>query len=109
VVTQDFDIKQYGFRLGGPIIKNKLFFFANAEIERRTDPATQFTALRDGQTVGGTISRVRASDLDQLRQTLISRFNYDPGAYEGFNFNTQSDKATLKLDYNMDVKNRLSV
>jgi hypothetical protein len=109
VVTQNFDIKQYGFRLGGPIIKNKLFFFANAELERRTDPATQFTALRDGQTVGGTISRVRASDLDRLRETLISRFNYDPGAYEGFDFATQSDKATLKLDYNMDSKNRLSV
>ena len=52
VVTQDFSVKQQGFRIGGPIIKDKLFFFINGEQERRDDPATQYVALRPGVNDG---------------------------------------------------------
>ncbi|MEK7257676.1 MAG: carboxypeptidase regulatory-like domain-containing protein, partial [Bacteroidota bacterium] len=48
VAKNDFSITQAGFRLGGPLIKNKLFLFVNGEIERRDDPATSWLASRPG-------------------------------------------------------------
>lgn len=107
VITQDFNVKQYGFRVGGPLVKNKLFFFLNGELERRDDPATQFLANR-GAT-GTNVSRVLASDLDQLSSFLKSKFNYDPGAYENYSLETVSDKATAKLDYNLNQNNKFSL
>jgi len=106
ITKNDFSIKQTGFRLGGPIIPNKLFFFVNAEIERRDDPATSWVADR-GQD-GDNVSRVLASDLDELKTFLIDRFNYNPGEYEKYLLNTKSDKALAKLDYNINKSNRLS-
>ncbi len=108
ISKSDFSISQTGFRFGGPLIKNKLFFFVNGEIERRDDPATPFLAARPGLT-GDNVTRVEASDLDQLKQFLIDRYNYDPGNYENYLLNTKSDKALAKLDYNINQNNRLSV
>jgi hypothetical protein len=106
ITKNDFSIKQTGFRLGGPIIPNKLFFFVNGEIERRDDPATSWVADR-GQT-GDNVSRVLATDLDELKQFLINKFNYNPGEYENYLLNTRSDKMLAKIDYNVNKSNRLS-
>ncbi len=108
VAKSDFSIKQTGFRLGGPLIQNKLFFFVNGEIERRDDPATSFLAARPGLT-GDNVTRVEASDLDQLSQFLKDRFDYDPGVYENYLLNTKSDKILAKIDYNINQSHRLSV
>ncbi|MCH9029789.1 MAG: carboxypeptidase regulatory-like domain-containing protein [Bacteroidetes bacterium] len=48
IANPDLSFNQSGFSISGPIIKNKLFFFLNAEIERRDDPATNFVASVDG-------------------------------------------------------------
>ncbi len=107
ISKSNFNIKQTGFRLGGPIIQNKLFFFVNGEIERRDDPATPFVANRPGLT-GDNVSIVEASDLDQLKDFLISKYNYNPGEYENYLLNTKSDKILAKVDYNINNSNRLS-
>jgi hypothetical protein len=109
VITQDFDVKQSGFRLGGPIIKNKLFFFINGEMERRSDPATQFLALRDNNAGKPNVSRVKAADLDALKSFLMTKFNYDPGAYENYSLDIMSNKALARIDYNMSQKSKFSL
>ncbi|MBK7632925.1 MAG: TonB-dependent receptor [Saprospiraceae bacterium] len=112
VVTNDFNVNQIGFRLGGPIVKDKIFFFINAESERRDDPATAFLAKRPGENDTNNnpnVSRVLASDLDQLRDFLISKYNYDPGRYENYSLETKSDKATARLDFNLSNKSKLSL
>ncbi len=108
VVVQNFDVKQFGLSLGGPIIKDKLFFFINAEGERREDPV-QFRAFRTGDVVGGSVTRVRASALDSLKDLLINKYGYDPGDYDGYTLPTFSNKALAKLDYNLDSKNKISL
>ncbi len=107
VVSDDFTVGQYGFRLGGPIIKNKLFFFVNGEFENRNDPYTPFLANAPGRT-GANVTRVEQSDLDGLRSFLIDRYGYDPGDYEGFNVGTVSSKFLAKIDYNINTNNKLS-
>lgn len=108
VVTNDFDVAQYGFRLGGPIIKDKLFFFVNGEFERRNDPATSFVASRPGLS-GDNVARVTASSMDSLRNFLMEKYDYDPGEYENYLLETYSDKLLAKLDYNLSNTTKVSL
>ncbi|WP_286753821.1 MULTISPECIES: TonB-dependent receptor [Sphingobacterium] len=104
--VNNFSLKGYGFTVGGPIIKNKLFFFASGELERRTDPGTNFIASRGGNT-GPNVSTVSAEKLDELANYLKS-IGYNPGSYQDYPLDTRSDKFSVKLDYNIDQKNTLS-
>jgi hypothetical protein len=111
VVTTAFDVKQFGASLGGAIIKNKLFYFVNYEGERRNDVGTTWTAdASNGATpISGNTSRVKQSDVDALTTYLTSKFNYNPGAFQGYPFVTKSDKAVARIDWNINDKHKLSV
>lgn len=105
----DLNQGQYGFSLGGPIVKNKLFFFANAEIERRQDLGTAgYVAGRSGLN-GANVSRVQASDFELVRQVLREEYQYETGAYEGFKHKTYNNKALFKLDWNISNNHKFSV
>lgn len=105
---QDFTVQNMGFRLGAPIIKDKLFLFVNYERERRTDPGTNFLASRPGLS-GTNISAVQATDLDALSTFLQSNYGFNPGPYEGYNLQSNSDKAAVKLDYNINSIHKLTL
>jgi hypothetical protein len=109
VAKAPIDYYQLGINLGGPVVKNKLFFFISGEEERELDPGTNYTALRPGQTAGGTISQASFDQLDSLRTFLKDKYGYNAGAFEGYQLRTQSDKITTKVDWNIDDKNTLSV
>jgi hypothetical protein len=106
-----FSLYNVGFRVGGPIIKNKLFFFANYESERRTDPVTFVAARPSEGLVGGTgnVSQVLASDLDNLRNFLRNQYGYEAGEYEGYSMPSNSDKATFKLDWNISKNHKFNI
>ena len=99
---------QAGFSFGGPIIKNKLFFFANYEIEKRSDLGSNFTANNGDGVVGINESRVLASDLVAV-STALGELGYNTGAYEGFKHNSNSNKGIIKLDWNINDNNKLAV
>lgn len=119
----DFDYKNYGFRLGGPLPffnfgeggpvftsgKNKLFFFASYENEELTEPGTTFTARTAGQAIGGSVTRVLASDLDNLSSYLARNFGYETGPYQGYSQSTPAEKFLFRTDYNINSTNRLSL
>ncbi|MFZ1290531.1 MAG: carboxypeptidase regulatory-like domain-containing protein [Melioribacteraceae bacterium] len=104
-----FNYKQVGISLGGPIIKNKLFFFMNFENEALTNPATTFEANAGGQDVVGNTTRVLASDLNTLSTYLKQNFGYETGPYQGYDFETPATRFIAKLDYNVDDNNKLSL
>ncbi len=99
---------QGGFAIGMPIIKNKLFLFANAEISRRTDLGTTFVAARPGLT-GANVSRVTAADLDAVSKALKDNFGYETGAYEGYLLQTNNTKAIIKLDWNINQDHKFAL
>lgn len=107
---------QTGFAFGGPIIKNKLFFFTNAELTRQTDPGQTFrpatSANEAQQAINGQlngVSRVQQADLQAIRDRLRTVYGYDPGEYQGFNYRTYSDKILAKLDWNVNATNTFSI
>ena len=104
-----FDFGQWGARLGGPIIKNKLFFFVNYEQDDNTRPGTSFVPNTGGQTVGGNITRVLQSDITTLSNFLSTNFQYDTGPVNGYDFETPSKRVIAKLDFNASDANKFSL
>jgi hypothetical protein len=109
-----FNFNNYGFRLGGPIIKNKLFFFVNAEFETRTDPFYTFT-VRPTASAAKSATQTEASDdndpltgIKGLRDFLIST-GYNPGVYKDFNRATESQRYVARFDYNINQNHKLTV
>ena len=72
-------------------------------------PGTTFRANTGGETVGGNVTRVLASDLDALSSYLNSNFKYDTGAYQDYPFETPAKRYLAKLDYNLNDRNKVSV
>lgn len=105
----DFNYSQIGFRVGGPIIKDKLFFFASFEDEAETRPGTTWRARIGNEPIEGNVTRVLASDLDQLSTFLRDRFNYETGPYQDYDNETVGTKFLVKFDYNINDKNKLSL
>lgn len=97
---------QSGVAVSGPISKNKIFFYLNAELERTDDPGTNFAANHG--TAGFGISRVQASVMDAIRQRMKDQYNYETGPYEGYIFNTDNNKVLAKLDWNLNTSNTLT-
>ena len=108
VENSEFNSYQYGFRLGGPIVKNKLFFFFNYERVTGSTPASNFIASESGVT-GDNVTRVSASDLNDISSFLSSEYGYATGPYQGFSLDSQSDKFLIKLDYNIGNAHKLSM
>ncbi|MFV8327392.1 TonB-dependent receptor [Flavobacterium sp. ZS1P14] len=98
---------QAGLSIGGPIIKNKLFFFANYEIDKRSDLGSNVVANDGNGTTGVNESRVLATDLMHV-STELGKLGYDTGAYQGFTHNSDSNKGIIKFDWNINDNHKLA-
>ena len=92
---------QTGVRVGGAIIKNKLFFFANGEIARRTEPQF-YGAGQPGSPVSVGLAQVLATNLQ-------TKYNYNVGEYGDYNIYANSDKLFGRLDWNIDDKTSIAL
>ncbi|SKB90927.1 Carboxypeptidase regulatory-like domain-containing protein [Sphingobacterium nematocida] len=105
VAFNEMNEKQYGFSLGGPIIKNKLFFFVNLEQNKTTEPGpTKIADDRDARQYGQgntNIARPTYQFLDDVRNYLTNTYGYDPGAYQGYSNKSNNDKIFAKIDWNI--------
>lgn len=99
----DFTDKTLGFRLGGPIVKNKVFFFVNAELYKRSQP------LGYNPAETGSGSHFDVATLESISQYLKTNYNYDPGSYTNINSDRKSNSVFARIDWNIDNKNKLTI
>jgi len=104
-----FNFRNTGFWGSGPIVKNKFFVFGSYENEAFVQPGTTFRANLGGEPVAGSVTRVLASDLDELSSLLQTTFNYTTGPYQGFDNSTPAKRYLVKGDYNLNDHNKLVV
>ena len=93
----DFSEDTYGFTFGGPIIKDKLFFFANYEKFETTVPANAAPI--------SSVPGIDQADVDQVRSVLQSEYGFDPGAYATSDTD-EDEKRLLKIDWYLNDDHR---
>lgn len=97
----DFTAQTYGVRVGGPIIKDKLFYFVNYERQDNETPQPF--------DIGTYAGAATAADLQQLTDFLGTRYDYNPGIYDNNTSSLKSDKLIAKIDWNINDNNKLSL
>lgn len=100
----DFHEYQTGFRVGFPIIKNKLFFFTNEEITRRQDPVIF------GAGSAGSANILSATDAQNLT-AAFQRYTggISPGTFDNTSIYSRSNKFFNRLDWNINDNNQLTI
>ncbi len=99
--------KTYGATFGGPIIKDKLFFFASAEWENNQVP-NSVSFVPTGSSATGNASASPKDSLDKFKQYLMSKYNYEAGVYDNRpNYVTKNTKILGKIDWNISDKHKL--
>ncbi len=106
IANPDLSYGQYGFSVGGPIIQDKLFFFLSAELTQRDDPGSNFVPSSGGTPAFGE-SRVEQATLDAITERMATVYNYDTGPYSGFVHEINSNKALLKVDWNVSSNHNI--
>ncbi|NLA15010.1 MAG: TonB-dependent receptor [Bacteroidales bacterium] len=100
----------YGFTLGGPIKKNKLFFFVNFEytetptVVNRWRPSVDGVANRDLY-----ISRTTVADMKKVSDFLKNTYDYDAGSYTNYPANESNMKILARLDWNISQNHNLAI
>jgi hypothetical protein len=101
--------KIYGARIGGPIIKNKLFFFINAEMEKKDFPSTSLRPAQPGVS-GSNASATPIDSLAKLSQFLKAQYGYETGAYDNIpTFNSDIHRIIGRIDWNLSEKHRVTL
>lgn len=95
----------FGFTLGGPIVKNKLFFFANFERSKKSYPNDYGLGADNSKVDAGQATNILEAIKDMARRQGV---DYN-GQYDNSDADTWSNKAGLKIDWNINDFNKFMI
>ena len=100
----------YGFTLGGPIIKNKLFFFVNAEYSTIPTVVNRWRGSEDGKAdPNNYVSRTLLKDLEEVSDYVKKTYGYDTGSWTDYPANESNTKLLARIDWNINDNHKLAL
>ncbi len=100
----------YGFTIGGPIVKNKLFFFVNGEYSKIPTIVNRWQGSTNGVAdPDNYISRTKLSDLQRVSEYVKSKYGYDTGSWTDFPADEKNMKILARLDWNISNQHKLAL
>jgi Carboxypeptidase regulatory-like domain len=112
VQRNSFNFQQYGFRLGGRIIKDKLFFFVSYETEDRPTILQTRVASTLGNPFSSTntgVARPTADSLTYISNYLRTKYGYETGAFDNYSLKNGNTKVLARIDWNINKNNRFNI
>lgn len=100
----------YGMTFGGPIIKNKLFFFVNYEYAKTPTVANRWRGSEDG--IGNSnayLSRTTLEDLQKVSDFVKDKYGYNTGSYTNFPADESNRKILARIDWNINDDHHLAL
>jgi Carboxypeptidase regulatory-like domain len=103
--------KLKGFRIGGPIVKNKIFFFINYETDNQPKSVQPRVASTGAAPFGSStnVARPTADSLNIISSYLRSEYGYETGPFDNYSTVITHKKILGRLDWNLSQKQHLSV
>ncbi len=105
IADADYDVKNFGFSLGGPIIKDKLHFFIAPEFQRRSDPSAGPAAVLSTNAVGD----VSLDTIARIRTIMQTDHSIDVGDASVLRRENPLTNIFARLDWQVNAHNRLAV
>lgn len=101
--------KQWGFRFGGPLIRNKLFFFINYETEEQPKAIQTNFAATAGQPFGSSpnVARPTADSLNFISNYLLANYGYVTGPFDGYTPSIERKKYMARIDWNVNKQHQV--
>ena len=101
-----------GFTVGGPIIKNKLFFFANFEYTADVVPGSSYRVrenLDEAYGEGTSVVRPTREFMEEVKSYLADTYGYDPGRYQGYSLSTPDWKLLARIDWKINDNHKFNL
>ena len=107
---EKFQVNTYGATIGGPILKDKLFFFVNGEMTKQPTIVNMWRASENGVAVPDQyISRTTLADLARVSDHVKNKYGYDTGSYTNFPADENNYKLLARLDWNINHDHHLAL
>jgi hypothetical protein len=107
VPVADYKQQQYGFSLGGPIIRDRLHFFVTGDFRHDNRPfATSIQLGPTGDTTGVGITQAR---FDSVQQILTTQYGFDPGTWRAPQINNPETNLFGKLDFELGTNSHVEL
>ncbi len=107
---EKFKVTTYGATIGGPIIKDKLFFFVNGEMTKQPTIVNMWRASQNGVAIPDQyVSRTSLADLERVSNFVKSKYGYDTGSWTNFPADENNYKLLARLDWNINHDHHLAL